>query len=428
MSAGDAVMAAVAEQPGGRELLALAATGEREISLVGGAVRDLLLERRPRELDVVVKADAEGTARDLAQALQDSGAGPVSITTHGRFGTANVQWPQGRADIAGRRAESYPAPGALPQVRQGSVQEDLDRRDFTVNAIAVVLGGEQAGELLAAQHALEDLEASRLRVLHERSFIDDPTRLLRLGRYRARLGFETESHTARLVGEALGAGAFATISGARVGAELRLALQEHDVLEALASLDQLGVLAALVPALGLDRPLAERALELLPGDGSRAELLLASLLLGPARGRAAGRSEEAVRDLLDEYEFPAAERDRIARTAAAAPQLAHRLGLALRPSELRDVLAREPVEAIALAGAIGALAGAQRAPAQALEWIERLRGVRLQITGEDLLRAGLQPGPQIGRRLEAALSSKLDGELPEADRRAELRAALEARV
>jgi tRNA nucleotidyltransferase (CCA-adding enzyme) len=263
-------------------------------------------------------------------------------------------------------------------------------------------------------------------VLHERSFIDDPTRLLRLGRYRARLGFEPEGRTERLAREALAAGVFATLSGARVGAELRLALEEPDALEALASLEQLGVLGAIVPALALDRPLAESALALLPPDGRGSELLLACLLLGPARGR--GQSERSLRDLLDELEFTAGERDRVARGAHEAPALASRLGLPLRPSELREVLADHPLEGVALAGALGEQLGAPRAGEQVRTWLEQLRHVRLEITGEDLLDAGLQPGPQIGRRLQAALSSKLDGELPREDRGAELRAALEARL
>ncbi len=114
---------------------------------------------------------------------------------HERFATAVVEWIHGRIDIAERRAESYPRPGALPEVRAATVAEDLARRDFTVNAIAVTLAGPHRGRIDAVEHALEDLSAGRLRVLHERSFIDDPTRLLRLARYRARLAFDVEGET-----------------------------------------------------------------------------------------------------------------------------------------------------------------------------------------------------------------------------------------
>ena len=425
MSQADAVLAALERRPGGEQLLALAAD-EQDLALVGGAVRDLLLERTPRELDVVVGSDAARFAQALAGTLERQGVGALRVGSHERFATASVEWDAGRVDIATRRAESYAAPGALPEVREGNVEEDLARRDFTVNAIAVQLGGEHAGELVGAEHALEDLAASRLRVLHEASFIDDPTRLLRLARYRARLGFESEPHTARLARDALAAGALATVSGARVGAELRLALAEDAPLEALASHEELGVLAGLVAGLALDRALAQRALALAPADANVGEVLLACLLLAPARR--SERAEHAVRDLLDELEFPAGERDRVARSAAHAPELAQRLGIALRPSELRALLGGEPLEAIALAGALGELAGSERAGEQARSWLAELRHVALLITGEDLLAAGVAAGPQLGARLQAALSSKLDGELRAQGRNAELQAALEASV
>ena len=264
---GETVLERLRELPGGPELLDLAA-GREDVELVGGAARDLLLEHRPRELDVVVAADAPSFARELSLSLGIlSGAdhGERSGTTlHERFGTALVWWEAGRIDIAVRRAESYPAPGALPAVRAGTIEEDLRRRDFTVNAIAVPLSGPHRGELYTVPHALEDLAAARLRVLHERSFLDDPTRLLRLARYLARLGFEPEERTAELGAEALAADALSTVSGARVGAELRLALAEPDPVRALSALSELGILFALHPRLRFDESLARAALEMLP--------------------------------------------------------------------------------------------------------------------------------------------------------------------
>lgn len=426
MSSGTGVLAELRRQPGGGELLELAAAGE-DLTLVGGAVRDLLLGRHPKELDVVVPDDAPRLAGELARALERE-VGEPSVTAHERFGTASVVWAEGRVDLTTQRAESYAAPGALPDVRAGTLEEDLERRDFTVNALALPLGGDHEGALLGVEHALEDLHAARLRVLHERSFIDDPTRLFRLARYRVRLGFEPEPRTARLASEALAAGVLATVSGARLGAELRLALREPNPLDTLASLDQLGVLAAIAPGLAFDRPFAEAAIALLPPDGDVEELLLASVLLGAA-GHGRERSVTALGDLLDELEFGARERERVASSVARAPEIADRLGLALRPSEMWQLLRHHPVEGVALAAALAERTGGDRALSQARVWIEQLRHVRLVITGEDLLAAGLTPGPQIGRRLEAALSSKLDGELPpEEDRRAELRAALEASV
>ena len=292
--------------PGGDALLALAAERD-DVELVGGAVRDLLLGATPRELDVVVGGDqwaftqaAPSFARDLAARLGVL----ASANEHERFGTALVEWNGGRIDVATRRAESYPAPGALPEVRAGTEEEDLERRDFTVNAIAVRLGGERRGQARAVPDALSDLEEGRLRVLHEQSFSDDPTRLLRMARYSARLGFEVEEHTAALAAAAIATRALDTVSGARIGAELRLALAEADAVASLAALSELGVLSALHPRLRFERPVFEATLALLPEDGRPEIALLASLVL-PLALRAQGDPRAEIVALLDRWDFPA---------------------------------------------------------------------------------------------------------------------------
>jgi tRNA nucleotidyltransferase (CCA-adding enzyme) len=424
---GEAVLAALRELPGGRELLRIAERRE-DVELIGGAVRDLLLGRDPRELDVVVAGDAEGFAGKLAKSLHSlAGQSPEErseLSFHERFRTALVAWKDGQIDVATRRAESYPAPGALPDVRAGSAEQDLLRRDFTVNAIAVALGGTSRGELRAAPHALDDLAAARLRVLHDRSFIDDPTRLLRLARYRARLGFEPDEHTAGLAAEAVAADALATVSHARVGAELRLALAEPDPVAALQSLDRLGVLSALHEAIELDAALSRAALAALPPgpDAWPDVLLLASLLL-PARAYDSTYYETRLRVLLDGWEIPAAERERTVHSAILAPRVAERLRRAHTPSQIYDVVHDVPLEAVALAAALADAQGAEAAAQAARRWLDELRHVALAITGEDLLQAGVAAGPQVGRRLRRALMRKLDGELT--GREDELGAALE---
>ena len=412
---GGAVLDAIRGEPGGPELLELSRDRD-DAAVVGGATRDLLRGQAPRELDVVVAAEAARFAEELAARIPGGGA---AVTVHDRFGTAAVEWAGGRVDIAERRAESYPAPGALPEVRAGSVDEDLRRRDFTVNAIAVWLGGAQRGSPAAPEHAFEDLAAGRLRVMHERSFIDDPTRLLRLARYGARLQFEPEPITAALAAQAIAAGALATVSRTRIGAELRLALLEQEPVAALVSLRDVGVLAALEPPLGFDEDLARRALEILPEDGRREELLLA-VLLQPLASGGKPAAERVIAELLDGFEFQAGERDRATRSALRARGLAARLREARRPSEVRQAVGSLPVEAVALAAALDA-----EASRSARAWLQELRHVRLEISGDDLLAAGMPAGPQVGRRLELALERKLDGELAEG-REAELRAALEA--
>ncbi len=443
-SRGEDLLEALAEQPGGPELLKLADTGA-EIAAVGGAVRDLELGRRPRELDVVVPHGAAQLAADLATRIDQSGGSRAKVTLHERFGTAVLDWDAGRIDIAQRRAETYTAPGALPDVRPGSVEEDLARRDFTVNAIALPLGGPQRGELFCAAHALEDLHDGLLRVLHEHSFRDDPTRLLRLARYKARLGFALEPHTAELARAAVEDEVLKSVSKARLGAELRLALSEASAVAALGTMEELGLLVAMNPHLRLDLELAASAGALLPDEQAstrdsrqpRPDLLLLAALLQPMAHVLGERAEHEMSLLLSELEFTAADRDRVLRAATCAEALAGNLARVEVASELYELASSESLEGVALAGAWAGVHGrSERALHAARDWLERKRHVALLITGEDLLAAGVPEGPEIGRRLAAALCWKLDiaaeadieGRAAAREREAELDAALRARV
>jgi tRNA nucleotidyltransferase (CCA-adding enzyme) len=430
--AGSDLLERLRAEPGGAELLAAATPGTY---LVGGAVRDLLLDRHPRELDVVVEGGPLGHAvAALAGTLASALGAPAPACEHERFGTAIVEWEGGRIDIATARRERYPAPGALPEVQAAPLAEDLLRRDFTVNTLALALAGERAGELREAPHAVDDLHGELLRVLHERSFLDDPTRLWRLARYRARLGFAVEEHTAALAAAALARGALSTVSPARVGAELRLALAEAHAVATLTALEDLGVFAALHPQLRFDAELAGDALaQLAAAEGGtepdpRPDLLLLATVLQPlAADIVAEGAERDLHALLNGWEFPAAERDLVLRAAIGAEVIADELRYAEHGSEIYELVSGEPLEGIALAGAWagGFLSDGGSA---ADRWLAELRNVRLLITGADLLAAGIPEGPEIGRRLRAALCAKLDGELddPVGGREAELAVALGA--
>ncbi|HUA46365.1 MAG TPA: hypothetical protein VMA77_14140 [Solirubrobacteraceae bacterium] len=354
------------------------------VYLVGGSVRDLLLGGTPYDLDVVVEGDAATFAASLGGAL----------TVHDRFGTSTVRLDGFDYDIARSRRETYTHPGALPDVAPAALAEDLLRRDFTVNALAIALSGDGAGELHAASRGLEDLDARRLRVLHDQSFIDDPTRLFRLVRYASRLRFEIEPRTRALAGEAIAAGGLGTVSGPRIGAELRLLAREPDPARAFLALHGLGLDAALHPGFELadDAPV-RHALDLLPDDARPDRLVLAVASRGVPLAELPA--------LLDSLSFEAEDRDAIVATASRAEGLATALAAAAAPSEIAAAAAGAPLELVALAGALGP-------ERQAREWLEHLRHVRLAIDGRDLLAAGVPEGPAIGHGLRAALAAKLD--------------------
>ena len=209
------------------------------------------------------------------------------------------------------------------------------------------------------------------------------------------------------------AGALATVSGTRLGTELRLLAEQGDPVEGFAVLDALGIDGAIAPGFGIageDRAdLARRALALLPSDGEPADLLLAVASLDVPAG--------ALPALLDRLAFPAGRRDRILMTATRAAELSGRLQAARESSEIAASVGSGPAELVALAGALGAEAPARR-------WLDELRHVRLEIDGDDLLAAGLEPGPAVGAGLAAARAAKLDGRV--SGREAELAEALRA--
>ncbi|HEY3185966.1 MAG TPA: hypothetical protein VGJ70_00735 [Solirubrobacteraceae bacterium] len=353
--------------------------------IVGGAVRDVLLGVPSRDVDVAVEGEIDPVIGALGHSLEE----------HGRFGTASVRTPDGGlVNVVRTRAEAYPHPGALPVVRPAGIDEDVARRDFTVNAIAVGLSPDVRGEVRAPPTALADVDDRLLRVLHDRSFVDDPTRLLRLARYETRLGLAVEGRTAELAAEAT----LETISGDRVGDAVRLLLAEPDPLRALSAGARYGP-----PVPEPDADLARAGLALLPDDGRPDLLILAT-------------AGDAIEARLRELGFTAPDIRRAAR-AAKARDLAAALARARRPSEIAAAARDWPVEGVALAGALGA-------EPQARAWLDELRNVCLAITGHDLRAAGVPEGPELGRRLSRALALRLDGEL-EPGAEAELRAALD---
>lgn len=369
------------------------------VYLVGGAVRDLLLGRRPHELDLVVDGDAAALAGRLGRAR-----------IHDRFGTSTVELDGYTYDFARARTETYAHPGALPDVAPADMRQDLLRRDFTVNAIAMALAGAAAGELTPAPGALEDLGAKLLRVFHDRSFIDDPTRLLRLARYASRLGFAVEENTLELALAAARSGALRTVSGPRIGAELRLGARERDPVGFFQALHTLELDRSIDPRFGLTDPeLAQLAIELLPNDG-RSDLVVLGLA---ARGVPAA----ALVELLDGLAFEAHDRDVISAAALRADAVAEALDAATTPSQIADALSAASPELVAIAGALGPIEKARA-------WLERLRHVQLEIDGRDLIAAGVPEGPAVGAGLRAALAAKLDGALSGRD--AELDRALRA--
>ncbi len=364
------------------------------VYLVGGIVRDLLLGYPNFDVDLVV----EGDAVKLAQ--QVTATHPAKILTHKRFGTAKLRYTDFTLDLATARSETYARPGALPAVTPGTINEDLIRRDFSINALAISLAANNYGELVDPYLGRTDLEHRLIRVLHSRSFTDDPTRILRGVRYEQRFGFEFEAQTAHLLKRDIPI--LDTISGDRIRHELELILKEQRPELAVKRLGELGILARLGPSLKGDGWIVEKF-----GKARRLKkptqlpslyfcLLIYSL------------NETAIEQSLARLNMPA----RLSKAMRDTLRLKTRLPLldapALKSSQIYYLLTEYDPLAIQ-ANAIATESPIVRRSLQL--FLTKLRYVRTALDGEELKRLGISRGPEMGRVLRILHKAKLDGEV-----------------
>jgi tRNA nucleotidyltransferase (CCA-adding enzyme) len=369
-------------------LIELADERGAAIYLVGGPVRDLLLDLPPGDLDVAVEGDAIDLAAHLAKATD------LRLVRHPRFGTATVSGDGAHIDLATARSETYESAGALPTVHPSSIDDDLHRRDFTINAIALALNGPTVGVLLDPAGGVADLDAGLIRVLHAASFQDDPTRILRAARYEARLEFRIEEATRDLLVRDLPF--LEPISPARVHRELARTLLEREPERALLRLADLGALRTLHPTLQFDIELAaafERLREIAPRSVPAAYWPLVTWHAGPAIEAVIARLA-MTRHQADAVRALSALRGRGPHAGAS-------------PSKIASIFESQPAAAVwALAAAES---GTEREQAHA--YMATYRNVRPILRGDDLLALGVQQGKRVGDVLARLRTAKLDGEV-----------------
>ncbi|MBC8274137.1 MAG: CCA tRNA nucleotidyltransferase [Chloroflexi bacterium] len=366
----------------------------QEVYLVGGAVRDLFLGRANFDLDLVVEGDAIKLSQELAKDSQ------AKLTVHSRFGTAKLTYPDFSLDLATARRETYVHPGALPTVQPGSLTDDLRRRDFSINAMAVCLAPQRFGELVDLYNCKDDIDNQLIRVLHPNSFIDDATRILRGIRYEQRLDFKLEPETARLVRR--DAAMLDTISGDRIRHELDLILKEDQPERVFRRADELGVLSKLHPSLKGDGWLSERfgQARRLCKRTSPLPLYLCLLIYNLA-----DQENEQFLSLLN---FPKRLAQAMRHTLQLKAQLHSLANPHLKPSDIYQSLHGYTPHAIQA----NALASESPIVSRHLQlYLAKLRYVKPQLNGEDLKRMGIPSGPQLGKILEALHEARLNGEV-----------------
>jgi tRNA nucleotidyltransferase (CCA-adding enzyme) len=363
------------------------------VYLVGGAVRDLFLRRTNMDVDLAVEGDAVELAKELALL---KGAELISSS---QFGTAKVRWRTWIADLATARSETYAAPGALPCVKPGDIANDLVRRDFTINAMAIRLEPGGFGDLLDKFHGQQDLENKLIRILHGNSFVDDATRIWRAVRYEQRLGFSIESETLNLLRRDVPF--LGTISGDRIRREIELALEEDAPEKIIVRAAELGILKMISSSVTVDAWLAEKFRE--ARQLSRLQPPPFGLYLALLTYR---MEIEGLKQLISYLKPSKSITQSLLNTASLKAQLPelNNPGLAAgRVYRLLHIFSRAAVEA-------NLIACDSAAVKKHIDlYLTKLHCIQPELTGGDLIRIGARPGPDIGRVLETLREARMDG-------------------
>jgi tRNA nucleotidyltransferase (CCA-adding enzyme) len=405
-----------------RQVGTLADTQGVALYLVGGVVRDLLLKRENWDLDLTVQGDGIAFARQVADRY---GAG---LAVFERFATARLTFPDGlKMDIATTRRESYAQPAVLPTVKPASIEEDLSRRDFTINAMAMQLNPGQFGRVLDVYGGQRDLRARTIRVLHEGSFQDDPTRIFRAIRFEQRFGFRLERTTSRLLAQAASTNLIQRLSGPRLQNEILLLFAEHDPVRAIARLAQLKLLRFLhrrlcytknvkrvvtavpkalawwarrFPDSVIDRPIVY----LMALSSESSPVVVAAMIRRFALSRVQAENVSAGGSRVDRA------LKRLTDTGTVRRSQIFRLLVDLSDEALVLLLAKQ----VSMQHGVG-LSLLKRH----LEAYVKNRTIKTALTGRDLQAMGLKPGPQYKTILGKLLDARIDRVVTtEADERA----------
>jgi len=362
--------------------------------LVGGLVRDLLLGYPNFDLDLVVEGDAVKLAQQVAETSQ------AKLLAHHRFGTAKLRYDNFTLDLATARKETYARPGALPAVTPGTLKDDLVRRDFSINAMAISLAPNDYGELVDPYQGKNDLEHHLIRILHPGSFTDDATRILRGVCYEQRFDFEFEAQTARLLKRDIPM--LDTISGDRIRHELEHIFEEDRPELVIERLGDLGVLDRISPSLKGDGWIAEKFDEArrLKKPAQLPSLYFCLLVYS--------FSKKDIEQFLARLNIPA----KLSRAMRDTLRLKTSLPLlnkpSLKPSEIYYLL-REYEPLVIQANALATESTTIHRYLQL--FLTKLRYVKTSLDGDELKKLGISAGPKMGKVLQVLHKAKLDGEV-----------------
>jgi len=373
--------------------------------LVGGFVRDILLGIENLDIDLVIEGDGLLFSNQFAKRVGGE------LKKYRNFGTATLILSDGfKLDIATSREEFYPQPASLPRVRAAPLQRDLFRRDFTVNALAMDLSPSNFGLLIDFFEGERDLREKRVKVLHSRSFIEDPTRIFRAIRFEQRYNFTIEKETQRLIKEALREGVFQKLSRERIREELIQILKEDKPEKSIRRMQEFGILEAIYPGIKLTSQ-EEKLLDSLIDVFAWFEVLfekkvkkwLICLLV-----LLENLSEEETRNFCERYKFTREERDSIIITKIETERIIRELKTLkkLLPSFIYEILSPLSRETLLF---IMAKTKEKMVKKRIFFYLTQLRDLKIEVDGNDLKKMGYKPSPLFKEILEKVRKAKLDG-------------------
>ncbi|MDP8266004.1 MAG: hypothetical protein P9M07_03560 [Candidatus Aceula meridiana] len=375
--------------------------------LVGGFVRDVLIEKKNLDIDIVVEFDAIELAKEISQKHK------TTITSYPHFGTATLSWESGaKIDLASARKERYSRPGALPIVSAGVIRDDLMRRDFTINAMAISINKKSFGVLVDEFHGFEDLMEKKIRVFHEKSFIDDPTRILRAIRFEQRLGFQIEKQTREFLIDAIESDAAATVTPGRYLEEFKKILKEAECEKHLKRLGELGGLGFIHLRMSAET----LNVELLKSIGRSLEWFQENCDLSLSLSRwivyfmgildSLGLDE--VRNSLEKSSLSRKDQEKVFSSKTECEVIGGLLVEAIKPSQAYKILNRLSLEELVFFLAKTKDESVKRSIEK---FLTDYRHIKILTDGKDLIGLGVTDGKQIKEILQNLLYKKIDGEL-----------------
>jgi tRNA nucleotidyltransferase (CCA-adding enzyme) len=372
--------------------------------IVGGSVRDLLRGEANLDIDIVIEGDGISFARAFGEKLH------AKVRTHQKFATAQIVTDKMKLDVATARTEYYESPAALPKVETSSIKKDLYRRDFTINTLAIKLNPRDFGFLIDFFGGQRDLREKAIRVLHNLSFVEDPTRAFRAVRFSERFGFKISRHTENLIKSAIEMDLFNMLSGPRLFEELRLAFHETEPIKTLRKLSDMGLLKVIHPGLvfttelettlkAMQETLSWFNLLFLEEKTDKGVLYLMALL--------SGLKEEDIKAVVDRLAPPPKVRDVLLQGIPLAKNILRKFPSG-DPAEIHKLLSNLKLEVVLV---LMALSKDREKQKMISHYLTELRHVKTALKGEDLKRMGIHPGPVYSKILTKLLEEKLRGNL-----------------